>query len=130
MPYTGLQSCQSVIIVLHSTTVLSYDAMCLHYNWHPPQLPNHCVCDRSFNTDHALSFPTGGFPFVRRNDLRDFIANLCTEVCPNVCIEPPLPALTGNCYHMTLQWAFFDVRVYHPNALSYQNTVTISIPSS
>ena len=29
------------------------------------------------------------------NDLRDFTANLSTEVCPNVCIEPPLQALTG-----------------------------------
>ena len=29
------------------------------------------------------------------NDLRDVTANLSTEVCPNVCIEPPLQALTG-----------------------------------
>ena len=29
------------------------------------------------------------------NDLRYFTANLLTEVCPNVCIEPSLQALTG-----------------------------------
>ena len=49
----------------------------------------------SFNTDHALTCPTGGFPSVRHNDLRDFTAKLLTEVRPNVCIEPPLQALTG-----------------------------------
>ena len=69
--------------------------MCLRYNWQPPNLPSHCVCGSSFNTDHALTFPTGGFPSVRHNDLRDFTANLLTEVCPNVCIEPPLQALIG-----------------------------------
>ena len=32
---------------------------------------------------------------MHHNDLRDFTANLLTEVCTNVCIEPPLQALTG-----------------------------------
>ena len=69
--------------------------MCLHYNWQPLNLPSHCVCGSSINTDHALTYPTSGFPSVRHNDLRDFTANLLTEVCPNVCIGPPLQALTG-----------------------------------
>ncbi|KAL5467464.1 hypothetical protein EMCRGX_G031690 [Ephydatia muelleri] len=72
-----------------------HDAMCLRYNWHPPHLPSHCVCGSSFNTDHALTCPTGGFPSVHHNDLRDFTANLLSEICSNVCIEPPLQALTG-----------------------------------
>ena len=76
---------------------------------------------------------------MRHNDLRDFTANLLTEVCPNVCIEPPLQALTGELLsHDTSNsedgarldvsahnfWsdrhhrAFFDVRVFHPNAPS------------
>ncbi|KAL5475080.1 hypothetical protein EMCRGX_G027135 [Ephydatia muelleri] len=42
-----------------------HDAMCLHYYWQPPNLPSHCVCRSSFNTDHALTCPTGGFPSVR-----------------------------------------------------------------
>ena len=116
--------------------------MCLCYNWQPPNLPSHCVCSSSFDTDHALTCPTVRcFPSVRHNDLRDFAANLLTEVCPNVCIEPPLQALTGELpsqdtsssedgahldvsaqgfggdrRHRTL----FDVRVFHPNAPSYR----------
>ena len=74
-----------------------HDAMCLCYNWQPPNLPSHCVCGSSFNTDHALTCPTGGFPSVRHNNLRDLTANLLTEVCPNVCIE------LGNCCRMKLQ---------------------------
>ena len=42
-----------------------HDSMCLHYYWQPPNLPSHCVCRSSFNTDHALTCPTGGFPSVR-----------------------------------------------------------------
>ena len=119
-----------------------HDAMCLRYNWQPLNLPNHCVCGSSFTTDHALTCLTGGFPSVRHNDLRDFTANLLTEVCPNVCIEPPLQALTGEllshetskseggaCLDVSAQgfWgdrhqlAFFDACVFHLNASSYQN---------
>ena len=113
-----------------------HDATCLRYNWQPPNLPSHYVCGSSFNTDHALTCPTGGFPSVRHNDLRDFTANLLTKVCPNVCIEPPLQALTWELLsHETShsedgarldvsthgfwgdrhQRTFFYVRVFHPN---------------
>eukprot|EP00731_Ephydatia_muelleri_P019008 Em0011g1048a len=56
------------------------DAMCLRYKWQPPNLPSRCACRSSFNTDHALTCPTGGFPSVRHNNLRDFTANLLTEL--------------------------------------------------
>ena len=76
--------------------------------------------------------------------------NLLTEVCPNVCIEPPLQALTGELRsHDTSNSEngarldvsaqviatishFFDVRVFHPNAPSYRkiHAVTISISPS
>ena len=125
-----------------------HDAMCLCYKWQPPNLPSHCVCGISFNTDFAFTCPTGGFPSVRHNDLRDFTANLLTEVCPNVCIEPPLQALTGELLpHETSnsedgarldvsaqgfwgdrhQRTFFDVRVFHPNPPSYRK---IQLPSA
>ena len=125
-----------------------HDAMCLRYNRQPSHLPSHCVCGSSFNADHALTCPTGGFPSVRHNDLRDFTANLLTEVCPNVCIEPPLQALTGEVLsHGTSnsedgarldvsaqgfwgdrhQRTFFGVRVVHPNAPSYQK---MQLPSA
>ena len=82
------------------------------------------------------------------NYLRDFTANLLTEVCSNVCIEPPLQTLTGELLsHETSnpensarldvsvqgfwgdlhQRAFFDVRVFHPNAPSYRN---MQLPSA
>ena len=118
-------------------------------SWHsvlPVSEPSHCVCGSSFNTDHALTCRTGGFPSVHHNNLRDFTANLLTEVCHNVCINPPVQALTGKLlshdsshsedgarldvsaqgFWGDHQWAFFDVHVFHPNA----NAVTISIPSS
>ena len=77
---------------------------------------------------------------MRHNNLRDFTANLWTKVCPNVCTEPPLQALTGEllshdtsnsedgaCLDVSTQgfWgdchhrAFFAVHVFHPNAPSY-----------
>ena len=123
-----------------------HDAMCLRYNWQPSNLPSHYVCGSSFTADHALTCPTGGFPSVRHNDLRDFTANLLTEVCPNVCVEPPLQALTGELMsHQTSKTVlvltsahkvfgvtvtnafFFDVRVFHPNAPSYRN---MQLPSA
>ena len=135
-----------------------HDAICLRHNWHPPHLPSHCVCGSSFKTDHAPTCPIGGISSVRHNKLRDFTANLLTEVCPNVCIEPCTVASLDNCYHMALQiqktvlvsmsvhkvigvvitsgcflmYVFFDVRVFHPNAPSYHKMQLpcISIPSS
>ncbi len=45
--------------------------------------------------DHALSCPNGGFPSIRHNEIRDLTANLLTEVCSDVCIEPELQPLSG-----------------------------------
>ena len=82
------------------------------------------------------------------NDLRDFTATLLTEVCPNVCIEPPLQALTGEmllhdtsnsedgaCLDVSAQgfWgdrhqrAFFDARVFEPNTPFYRK---MQLPSA
>ena len=142
---TGFQSCQSVIMVLHSTRVLSM-MPCVFVT-----TGNHQTYQATVSaavTDHALTCPTGGFPSVRHNDLRDFTANLLTEVCRNVCIEPPPQALTGELLsHETSnsedgarldvsaqgfwgdrhQRTFFDVRVFHPNAPSYRK---MQLPSA
>ena len=117
------------------------DAICLRYNWQPTRLPNKCICGRAFSVDHALSFPTGGLPTVRHNELRDFTAKVMTEVCHDVCLEPSLQPLTGEaltfatatsedeaCLDIRAQgfWgnrhqqAFFDVRVFNPNAPTYR----------
>ena len=118
------------------------DALCLRYNWHPPMLPATCVCNKSFTIDHALNCPTGGFPTIQHNELRDFTAEKLSEVCHNVCIEPHLQPLTGEKFNFATtnvtdgaradvsaqgfwgdryQRAFFDVKVFNPNSSSYRN---------
>ena len=100
------------------------------------------MCGKSFNVDHTLNCSTGGFPTICHNKIRDFTAKLLTEVCHDVCVEPPLQALSGE--HLTHdtanrednarldvktrgfrgtshQCAFFDVRVFDPNPESYHD---------
>ena len=93
--------------------------------------------------EHALSCTHGGFPSIRHNELRDITAELMTEVCHNVGIEPTLQPITDErLVHRTAnrqdgarldvaadsfwgndrQRAFFDVRVFNPHAPSYQTT--------
>ena len=50
---------------------------------------------QGFSVDHAMNCPTGGFPTLRHNELRDFTAAVLTEVCSDVRVEPPLQPLTG-----------------------------------
>ena len=71
------------------------DAIALRYGWSPLNTPSHCACGTSFSVQHALSFPKGGFPTLRHNEVRDLTAKLMTEVCHDVCIEPHLQPLTG-----------------------------------
>ncbi len=115
------------------------DALCLRYNWHPEYLPTNCVCGHAHNITHALSCPTGGYPTIRHNELRDKTAQLMKEVCYDVSIEPTLQPLSGE--HLEgrssnkednarldiaargfwgngSQRAFFDVRVFNPCAQS------------
>lgn len=89
--------------------------------------------------DHELSCPKGGFTILRHNEIRDLTANVLSEVCHNVCIEPHLQplsgeVLTGACANRedgarvdiavdgfwgdTREWAFFDVRIFNPMARS------------
>ena len=72
-----------------------HNALALRYNWQPLQAPSTCECGAKFSVEHALSCPKGGFPSLRHNEIRDLTANLLTEVCSDVCIEPELQPLTG-----------------------------------
>ena len=92
-----------------------------------------------FSTNHALACSHGGFPTVRHNELRDLFGELLTEVCQDVRVEPCLQLLSGEVFSYRSAntapdaranvrarafWtrgedAFFDVRVFHPNAQSY-----------
>ena len=83
----------------------------------------------------------GGFPILRHNEIRDMTAKLLSEVCHNVATEPPLQPLNGELFtyrsanasaearldikargfwNLT-QDAYFDVRVFHPNAPCYRS---------
>ena len=44
---------------------------------------------------HALNCKTGGFITIRDNRVKDFEAQLLTEICVDYEIEPPLKPLEG-----------------------------------
>ena len=101
-----------------------------------------CACGHAFSVNHAMDCRTGGFPTRRHNEIRDITAEIMSEVCYNVMIEPQLQSLSGETFrrkttktednaHLDIsadafwgtekQRAFFDVRIFNPNAPSYQN---------
>lgn len=115
------------------------DAVALRYGWQPSYSPSSCACGSNFSVEHALSCPKGGFPTIRHNEVRDLTANLMTEVCHDVCVEPTLQPITGEVLSNATAisddgarldiaangfWggrserAFFDVRVFNPHAPS------------
>ena len=118
------------------------DALRMRYGWELARVPSHCVCGASFSVDHAMICRHGGLTFIRHNELRDLTASWLHDVCHDVAVEPPLQPLTGeaivptsaNCrddaradIHARGFWgrrqgAFFDIRVFHPNAPSYRRT--------
>ena len=71
------------------------DALHFRYNWPLKDVPSHCVCEKTFSVKHCLSCLTGGFPAIRHNELRDITAEMLTEVCSNVEVEPHLERLAG-----------------------------------
>ena len=78
---------------LHKTAFR--DALSLRYGWAIKNSPSHCSCGHAFSIAHALSCPTGGYPSIRHNEVRDITASLLTEVCHDVLIEPHLQPITG-----------------------------------
>ena len=84
------------------------ETLCLHYAWESSRMPSHCVCSCNFLVKHALSCPRGALPSIRHNDMGDLTANLLTEVCPNVTIEPDLQPLTRETLNLQLWgWSLF-----------------------
>ena len=71
------------------------DALCLRYGWCPPYLADFCPCGEKFTIGHSLSCPTGGFPIIRHNELRDVFAAMLSAVCHDVEVEPILQPLSG-----------------------------------
>ena len=71
------------------------DTLCLHYGLHPLHLTDQCPCGESFSIDHSMSCPTGGFPTIRHNEVRDLFAAMLTKVCHDIETEPFLQPLSG-----------------------------------
>ena len=104
-------------------------------------IPSTCSCGCKMDIQHAMRDKKGGFITIRDNDRRDLTANLLTEVCKDVDIEPQLlPAMgetfdnrtanTSNEARVDIesrgfwvrgQQAFFDVRVFDSNSNRYLN---------
>jgi hypothetical protein len=115
------------------------DAISLGYGWTPTNLLSHCICGTSLSVEHALNCKCGGFPSLRHNEVRDITADLLTEVCHNVMVEPPLQPLSGeslshrsaitednarvdvavSSFWSAHQRSFLDVRVYNPFSCTY-----------
>ena len=113
------------------------DALSLRYNWALENSPSHCSYGHPFSVEHTLSCPTGGFPLIRHNEVRDITTSLLSEVCHGVSTEPHLQPLSGEsmshhsaitdngaCLDIAVHgfWggrfdkAFLDVRVFNPCA--------------
>ena len=126
---------------LHKSAFI--DALALRYGWVPSRSPTSCACGANFTVEHAFSCPRGGFPSIRHNEIRDITANLLSEVCNDVRVEPDLQELTtevlsgrtaittdgarldiavnGLCGGR-FERTFLDVRVFNPYAPSNRNT--------
>ena len=113
-----------------------WDAVRLRYGLPLKRLPSHCGCSQSYNVQHALSCKKGGFVTLRHNELRDNIAEILQEVTHNVTIESclqPGEVIRGNVsdearsdisareFWSRGQRAFFDIRVFDPNAQRHQS---------
>ena len=61
----------------------------------PALLPSHCICGSIYTVGHAMNCPSGGFPSIRHNELRDLTSAFLSEVCHNVHTEPTLQPLQG-----------------------------------
>ena len=61
------------------------------------------MCGAQFTIEHALSCHCGGYTSIRHNEGRDITADIMTEVCHGVGVEPHLQPVTGE--HLTYRTA-------------------------
>ena len=72
-----------------------YDTVALRYGWNPARFPQFCSCGALFSIEHSFSCLKGGFPTIRLNEIHDLTANLLTEVCHEIQVEPGLQPISG-----------------------------------
>ena len=117
------------------------DAIAIRYSLTLKDCPRVCACGQEFSVNHALICKLGGFTSMRHNWLRDTLGKMMKVVnCKDVQIEPPLLPVNGQ--HLpsgteigdqarldisarsvwnVLERAFFDVRVFHAPAPTYNS---------
>ena len=112
-----------------------FDAINLRYGQNLRGLPSKCPYGQSFNKTHALNCKTKGFFTIPHNRIRDFEAQLLTEICNDVEIQPPLQPLEGEIingitgvnekpdarargFWRQKQNTFFDLRITNTNSES------------
>ena len=113
-------------------------------SWNLSNIPRSCNCGTPFSVDHDMICHLGGIPTIHHNEIRDITATLLTETCHNFGTKPLLQPLTDESFtHRsantdpnprldirahgfwnTDQDAFFNVRVFHPNASSNRTQTT------
>ena len=123
------------------------DATHLRCGWELSGTPRKCSCGAIFTVDHVMICAKGGYTIIRHNEVRNVTANLLAEVCHNMCTEPVLQPLSGEVLQPATanssdearadiraagfwthgQEAFFNVRVFYPNASSYRNRALKSL---
>ena len=141
---TGSSNWLSVIPVREFNYMLNkqqfWDSIRLQHGWPIPGLLVSCSCGEGFNVQHAMSCKKGGFVTLRHNEVRDITATLLSDVCKDIELEPSFLTLNGEKHKMRKtaktndevrldicawnfwvsgQRAFFDVRVFDPNAQRY-----------
>ena len=116
------------------------DAVCLRYEWAIDNVPSFCVCGEKNDVNHMLICKRGGYTSYRHDAIKEVEAEFLREVCKDVSTEPHLlpvepknfrtSANTGDQARLDIvatglwgpfERTFFDVRVTHPNAPSYDS---------
>ena len=72
-----------------------WDCVRLRYGWRLTNIPSPCSCGSKIDIQNPMSCKKGVFITIRHNDLRDATANILTEICKDVDIEPQLLPVTG-----------------------------------
>ena len=89
-----------------------HDAVALRMAWTPADLPRSCQCGADYTVSHALSCQLGGFPSHRHNEIRDLFADVMTETCNSVGVEPTLTPVEGRTFQHPTTTADPNARVY------------------
>ena len=73
-------------------------SIALSYGWDPVKMPSLCACNQNLTVAHALNCPKWWYEHMRHNELRDSFANLLSDDCHDVEIEPHLQPLQGETF--------------------------------